>query len=93
MSTATAEWDDDDLPTIEDGFGNEWQNCHERCSQEVVRPGKVQCHGLYVPADTETGEYEDAVDEDGQTIFAPCPWGNTPWLEAPGSGSSSEAER
>lgn len=71
-----------EMGTIEDGFGSEWENCHARCSQEVVRPGKVQCNGLYVPADTDDGTYEDAVDEDGHAIFEPCPWGNTPHLEA-----------
>ena len=85
--TAINEWDDDGMEVIEDGFGGAWVNCHVRCSQEVVRPGKVQCQGLYVPADTESGEYEDAVDEDGRTIFAPCPWGNTPHLEGHQNGS------
>lgn len=32
--------------TIEDGFGNTWENICHRCGGElsVVRPGKVQCN-------------------------------------------------
>lgn len=57
--------------SVEDGFGNEWENCHERCSQEVVRPGKVQCNGLRT----------EARDDQGWRVYEACPWGNTPHLE------------
>ena len=80
--TATHHHGDDGIVTIEDGFGSEWENCHVRCSQEVVRPGKVQCQGLYT----------DARDEKGWTVFEPCPWGNTPHLEGQQNGSA-EAPR
>lgn len=46
---------DDGLPIIEDGDGNWWSLCDDRCDLEVVAPGRVQCGGAFC---SDLGGYE-----------------------------------